>query len=75
MARAKKDPYWYTLSSWRNIVQFELNGHTYEVIFGYGIDPSEKVWGSIKDEHYEFTDLERQIIDSWFKEETDGAIT
>lgn len=44
------------------------NGNKYEVIFGYGIDPDEEVWNRIKFDGYKFTDIEREIIDEWFKE-------
>lgn len=39
----------------------------YEVIYGYGIDPSEEVWNRIKNTSYDFSDKERALIDSWFK--------
>lgn len=45
------------------------NGNKYEVIFGRGIDPSEKCWNDIKFEYYDFSDVEREIIDNWFKGE------
>ena len=39
----------------------------YEVIYGYGIDPSEDVWNRIKNTSYGFSDKERALIDLWFK--------
>lgn len=53
-------------SRWK--ATWDYNGSHYEVIYGYGIDPDEKVWNDIKFDHYEFTDVEREIIDEWFKE-------
>ncbi len=64
--RYSKNPYKYKTN--RYIATWEHNGHNYECIFGYGIDPNEEVWEDIKDEHYDFTDIERNIIDMWFKE-------
>ena len=53
----------------RWLVTWIHNGNKYEVIFGYGIDPCEEVWNDIKFEYYDFSDVERRIIDSWFKGE------
>lgn len=58
----------YRTNRW--LATWEYNGNKYEVIFGYGIDPDEETWERIKfdDENggYGFTDIEREIIDSWF---------
>ena len=54
--------------TYRWLATWEYNGKKYEVIFGDGIDPNEDLWNEIKYDHYEFTDVERQIIDGWFKE-------
>lgn len=43
------------------------NGHKYEVIYGYGVDPNEDVWNDIKYK-WDFSDVEREYIDSWFDE-------
>jgi hypothetical protein len=51
----------------RYIASWEHNEKIYEVIFGYGIEPNEDVWNTIKCKSYEFTDKERKIIDEWFK--------
>lgn len=53
----------------RWLATWTYNGNKYEVIFGIGIDPSEKCWNDIKFKHYGFSDVEREIIDSWFKGE------
>ena len=52
----------------RWLATWKYNGKKYEVIFGYGIDPDEKVWERIKfdDDGYGFTNVEREIIDGWF---------
>lgn len=50
----------------RWLATWDYNGNHYEVIFGYGIDPNEKVWNDIKYDSYDFTDIEREIIDIWF---------
>lgn len=47
---------------------WDYKDNHYEVIFGMGIDPNEKVWKRIKYNCYDFTDIEREIIDAWFKE-------
>lgn len=45
---------------------WDYNGNHYEVIFGSGIDPNEETWNRIKFDSYGFTNVEREIIDSWF---------
>lgn len=57
----------YRTQRW--LATWDYNGNHYEVIFGYGIDPNEKVWNDIKFDSYDFTDIEREIIDGWFKED------
>lgn len=71
-ARNSKHPTcWQKYRTNRWIATWDYNGNHYEVIFGYGIDPSEEVWNDIKNDRYDFTDLERSIIDSWFSAEED----
>lgn len=60
-----KNVVWKTRSS-RWLATWDYNGNHYEVIFGYGIDPNEDVWNRIKFDSYDFSDIEREIIDSWF---------
>lgn len=50
----------------RFIAEWNYNGHNYEVIFGYGIEPDEEVWNRIKNGSYGFRQDEIEIIDSWF---------
>ena len=57
----------YRTQRW--LATWDYNGNHYEVIFGYGIDPNEKVWNDIKFDSYDFTNIERKIIDGWFKED------
>ena len=54
----------YRTDRWK--VTWNYNNNHYEVIFGYGIDSDEEVWNSIKYDNYDFTDVERNIIDGWF---------
>lgn len=61
-----KSNYYY---SNRYIATWDYNGHHYECIYGYGIDPNEDCWNEIKNRSYDFSDTERQIIDSWFRSE------
>lgn len=58
---------------WSNrfLAKWEYDGRKYECIFGYGIDPQEEVWRSIRNDGYDFSDTERDIIDSWFHEPMD----
>lgn len=53
---------------YRFIAEWNYNGHHYEVIFGYGIDPDEETWNRIKNETYGFRNEEIELIDSWFNE-------
>lgn len=62
--RHNKSFYKIYLPRWK--ATWDYNGNHYEVIYGYGIDPSEDVWNDIKYDAYDFTDIERKIIDSWF---------
>lgn len=57
----------YYSSRWK--VTWDYNENHYEVIFGYGIDNDEIIWNRIKFNSYEFSDIEREIIDEWFKGE------
>lgn len=58
----------YKYRTHRFLAKWEYAGKEYEVLFGYGIDPEEKCWNRIKYETYDFTDIEREIIDTWFLE-------
>ena len=49
----------------RYIAEWDYDGNHYEVIYGYGIDPQKDVWDSIKNE-WNFTEKEKEIIDTWF---------
>lgn len=52
----------------RYLAEWEHDGNHYEVIFGYGIDSQEEVWSAIKKGNvYDFTEIEKGIIDDWFK--------
>jgi len=64
---AKSISNYYMTSRW--LVTWEHNGHKYEVIFGYGIEPTEVVWNEIKNGYYDFTETEQKLIDSWFEGE------
>ena len=46
---------------------WEYNGNKYEVIYGYGIDPSEMRWNKIKTDSYGFSEDEIELIDKWFE--------
>ena len=56
----------YKTRPYRFIAEWNYNGHNYEVIFGYGIEPDEKVWNKIKNQSYDFRQDEIKVIDSWF---------
>ncbi len=64
--RYKKNPLRFKTN--RYVATWEHNNHKYECIFGYGIEPNKDVWDEIKLEHYDFSEHERNIIDSWFGE-------
>lgn len=51
---------------YRFLATWDYKGNHYEVIYGYGIEPVEKVWDEIKHEGYGFQEDERALIDSWF---------
>lgn len=68
IVRERKHPTYYSkykTSRWK--ATWDYNGNHYEVIFGCGIDPNEDVWNRIKFDTYNFTDIEREIIDEWFR--------
>ena len=68
-ARSRRNPDRYCkYKTDRWLATWEYNGKKYEVIFGSGIDPNEKVWNNIKYDSFGFTDVERKIIDNWFEE-------
>lgn len=67
-AKASKRYKGYKYRTQRWIAEWKHNGDKYEVIFGYGIDPDEKVWNDIKNDSYGFTEREIEKIDSWFNE-------
>lgn len=56
----------YKERPYRFLAEWNYNGHHYEVIFGFGIEPNEKVWNDIKDNRYGFRQDEIEIIDEWF---------
>ena len=60
----------YQYYSQRFVATWDYDGRHYECIYGYGIDPNKEVWGEIKHKHYDFSDTERRIIDSWFEGES-----
>lgn len=64
IARNKNCAYKYRTN--RYVASWTHNGKSYEVIFGYGIDPDVSVWRDIKNKFYYFTDIEKKIIDGWF---------
>lgn len=69
IARQRKNhSRWYKYKTDRWLATWEYNGRKYEVIFGRGVDPNEKVWNDIKYDSFGFTHVEREIIDEWFKE-------
>lgn len=57
----------YKTRPYRFLAEWDYNGHKYEVIFGYGVEPDEDVWNSIKNESYGFREEEIKLIDSWFE--------
>ena len=59
----------YKTRPYRFLAEWDYNGHHYEVIFGYGIDPDEEVWNDIKN-GYGFRQDEINIINKWFTLET-----
>ena len=62
--RAAKRKYYYSA---RYLAEWDHGGRHYEVIFGYGIDPSSDVRADIRTgDNYDFSDTERKIIDDWF---------
>lgn len=52
--------------SYRFKAEWEYNGHTYECIYGYGIDPNTETWERIKRD-YDFSEKEVEEINKWFK--------
>ncbi len=66
--RNRKEDKYFTS---RFLASWQYNGKKYEVIFGYGIDPNKEIWDDIRHKLYNFTDKEREIIDSWFEGEMD----
>lgn len=60
----------YKTRPYRFLAEWDYNGHHYECIFGYGIDPNEETWNSIKNDRYDFRQDEINIIDKWFILET-----
>lgn len=49
----------------RYLAEWDYKGKHYEVIFGYGIDADKEVWDDTK-HRYDFSDVERKVIDEWF---------
>ena len=50
------------------LATWEYNGDKYEVIFGYGIDPSEEMYNDIKLNSYNYSKKEIKLIDEWFNQ-------
>lgn len=48
----------------RYVATWEHGGHSYECIFGYGIDPDKEVYLDMRDD---FTETEKEVLDSWFE--------
>lgn len=68
IARERKNSdKWHKYKTQRWKATWEYNGNKYEVIYGYGIEPNKEVWNNCKYD-YGFTDVERKIIDKWFKD-------
>ena len=65
--RAREKGLKYRTQRW--LAEWEHNGNKYEVIFGYGIDNDEETWNNIKNNGYGFTETEKSIIDTWFRED------
>lgn len=59
----------YNYKTQKYLATWDYNGDKYEVIFGYGIECNEKSYNDIKNNSYNYTDIERELIDSWFKGE------
>ena len=51
----------------RYVARWEYQGRKYEVIYGYGVDPDKECWERIRDEAYDFTEIEKQKIDRCFE--------
>ena len=64
VARYNKNP--YKSRNYRFVVNWENKGVKYECIYGYGVDPDKDVWNDIKDISYNFSKIEKEIIDTWF---------
>lgn len=58
----------YSYKTDKYLATWEYDGNKYEVIFGYNIECNEKYYNDIKNT-YEYTDIEIELIDSWFKGE------
>lgn len=50
------------------VASWDYKGNHYEVAFGYGVEPDEEVYNDIKNDHYEYNDVEREFFDNWFAE-------
>ena len=60
---------WYKTHNYRYLATWSYNGHSYEVIYGYGIDSNRKfIWNDDLCDSYDFTISEKQIIRAWFNE-------
>lgn len=57
---------WYSYTN-RYVARWEYQGRKYEVIYGYGIDPDKECWESIRDEAYDFTEIEKRKINGCFE--------
>lgn len=61
--RRKNRSLWAHSSRWH--CSWEKDGHKYEAIFGYMVDPEEETWKAIRNE-MGFSEAEIRIIDEWF---------
>lgn len=52
--------------SGKYLMTWNYNGKKYEVIFGYGIDPSEEIFNDMKVGSYGYTKNELDYIKTWF---------
>lgn len=67
LSRINRNGGWYKYRTNRYLAKWEHAGKQYEVIFGYGIDPKKEVWERVKTKAYDFSGMERKLIDSWFE--------
>ena len=61
--RRKNRSFWIHSQRWK--CAWEKDGHKYEAIFGFMVDPREKTWKAIRNK-MGFSKAEIRIIDGWF---------